>query len=76
MIIEEYDFWPLITPRMQTDLINHLFQEGFIDNFNLFFNHCEVGFTNELIVNLYVRKYKEGKLFTYPGHKMQVFYFI
>ena len=76
MIIEEYHFYPLITPKMQTELINFLFQTEFIDEFRLFFEHCEVGFKNELIVNLAVRRYSEGETLTRPGTKMDTFYFI
>ena len=76
MIIEEYDLYPMITPKMQTELINHLFYENFIEEFSIFFNHCEIGFRNELIVNLNVRRYREGRSLTNPGHKMDTFYFI
>ena len=76
MIIEEYHFYPIITPKMQTELINFLFHTEFIDEFKSFFDPCEVGFRNELIVNLAVRKYREGESLTSPGHRMDTFYFI
>jgi hypothetical protein len=47
---------------MQTELIqNTKVLSDFENNFKSFFNDCERGFTNELIINLYCRIYAEGK---------------
>ncbi len=62
LIIEEFSFYQQITPKMQTQLIqNTKVLSDFENNFKIFFNDCERGFTNELIINLYCRIYAEGK---------------
>ena len=74
-MIEEFDFFFLLTPRMQTDLINFLFFD-FKKQFSSFFDPVEQGFANEIIVNLYVRNFPPNYQLTVPGRKMDVFYFI
>jgi signal-transduction protein with cAMP-binding, CBS, and nucleotidyltransferase domain len=56
---------------MQTDLIQNtrVFKE-FERSFNHFFEECERGFTNELIINMYTRIYTPGK--TILGYKSSV----
>ena len=49
LIVEEYPFYQMLTPRMQTDLINHLFKD-FKDTFIHFLGPCEQGFQNELVI--------------------------
>jgi hypothetical protein len=56
MIIEEYEFYQKLTPRMQTELISYLFKD-FRNNFKHLFDWCEEGFVNSLIINCYVRLY-------------------
>ena len=51
MLIEEFNFYHMLPPKMQTDLVEFLFHD-FKSKFAAFFDPCEVGFTNELIVNL------------------------
>ena len=75
MIIEEHDFYFALTPKMQTDLINFLFFD-FKKQYASFFDPCEQGFTNELIVNLYARNQPPNQQLAAPGRKMEEFYFI
>ena len=75
MIIEEFDFYYSLTPKMQTDLVNFLFAE-FKKEHATFFDPCEVGFTNELIVNLTAFLMSPNHELAKPGIKMDMFYFI
>ena len=56
MIIEEYEFYQKLTPRMQTELISYLFYD-FRNHFKHLFDWCEVGFANAIIINCFVRIY-------------------
>jgi signal-transduction protein with cAMP-binding, CBS, and nucleotidyltransferase domain len=62
LVIEEFEFYHQMTPKMQTDLIKstRVFRE-FEKAFNHFFDECERGFTNELIINMYCRINTPGK---------------
>ena len=54
MVIEEFDFFDELTPKMQTDVIQGIKSfRDFEKCFNHFFSECERGFTNELIINMY-----------------------
>ena len=57
MIIEEFDFYQQLPPRVQTNLINLIF-EDFRQNFRHFFDPCDTGFINEVIIRLYSRRYQ------------------
>jgi len=63
LVIEEFQFYQQITPKMQTELIQstRTFKE-FEKSFNHFFDECERGFTNELIINMLCRIYIPGKI--------------
>lgn len=54
LIIEEGPFFEMLTPRMQSDLVNTLF-EDFEKDFSHFFDSCEQGFINEFIINMFAR---------------------
>ena len=56
MIIEEHSFYQQLSPRMQTQVINLIF-EDFRKNFRHFFDPCDQGFINEAIINLLSRRY-------------------
>ena len=56
LIVEEYDLYQQLTPKMQTELITKIFHK-FINRFNNFFNSCETGFRNEFIIQLFARNY-------------------
>ena len=75
MLVEEHDFYFALPPKMQTDLINFLFFD-FKKQFSSFFDPCEQGFTNELIVSLAARNLPPAAELAAPGRKMQTFYFI
>ena len=75
MLVEEHDFYFALPPKMQTDLINFLFFD-FKKQFSSFFDPCEQGFTNELIVSLAARNLPPTAELAAPGRKMQAFYFI
>ena len=75
MIIEEFDFYYALSPKMQTKLVNFLFFD-FKKQFQAFFDPCEQGFKNELIVNLSSRSIPTGYCLQSPGRKVENFYFI
>jgi hypothetical protein len=62
LVIEEFPFYQQITPKMQTDLIQNtrVFKE-FERSFNHFFEECERGFTNEMIINMFCRIQNPGR---------------
>jgi len=41
---------------MQSEIINLIFKD-FTKKFKHFFEHCEKGFTNELVISLYYRAF-------------------
>lgn len=49
LIVEEYDLYQQLPPKMQTELVKLIFGK-FISRFKHFFNSCEVGFRNEFII--------------------------
>ena len=61
LLVEEFPFYYEFTPNMKTDLIHHIrvFKE-FERSFSHFFEECERGFTNEVIISLYCRIYGPG----------------
>ena len=63
LVIEEFDFYKQITPKMQTELIQNtrVFQE-FERSFNHFFDECERGFTNDLIINMFCRIFTHSRI--------------
>lgn len=58
LVIEEFQFYQQITPKMQTELIQstRTFKD-FEKTFSHFFDECERGFTNDLIINMLCRFY-------------------
>ena len=62
---------------MQTDLIQNtrVFKE-FERSFNHFFEECERGFTNEIIINMYCRIYTPGKTVIAYKSNVKEMYFI
>ena len=77
LVIEEFVFYQQITPKMQTELIQNtrVFQE-FEKSFNHFFDECERGFTNELIINMFCRLYSPGKTVISYKSNVKEMYFI
>ena len=61
LIVEEFNLYQMLTPKMQTELIQKLFNK-FINRFKYFFNSCEVGFRNEFIIYMFARKYHAGSV--------------
>ena len=63
---------------MQNELIDLIFDE-FKQNFRHFFDPCDRGFVNEVIINMLARRYqrkKTGKLqIIHPEHKVEHLYF-
>lgn len=66
MIIEEFDFYPSLSSKLQNKLVRQLFSE-FTGQFNLFFGELESGFVNALVVNLFARTYEPGEVIIKPG---------
>ena len=54
MIIEEFDFYQMLCPRMQSELIKHCFKDT-LQQFQQIFAFCEDGFRNELVINMFSR---------------------
>ena len=52
MVIDDFDFYYKLTPKMQTEVIETIFSE-FRKDFSHFFDPCETGFNNEIIINLF-----------------------
>jgi len=77
LVIEEFQFYQQITPKMQTDLIQNtrVFKE-FERSFNHFFEECERGFTNELIIQMYCRISTPGKVVISYKSNVKEMYFI
>ena len=59
MIVEEFDFYQRLPPKMQSELIEYCFT-GTLNKFHEFFSQCEEGFRNELIIQMYHREIKPG----------------
>ena len=49
LITEEFDFYEMLAPKMQTDLVNFLFKDV-LKKFTHLFAFCDLGFRNELII--------------------------
>ena len=77
LVIEEFPFFQQITPKMSTELIQNtrVFRD-FEKSFNHFFDECERGFTNELIINMYCRIYSPGKIVISYKSNVKEMYFI
>lgn len=77
LVIEEFNFYQQITPKMQTDLIQNtrVFQE-FERAFNHFFDECERGFTNEVIINMFCRIFQQDRVVISYKSNVKEMYFI
>ena len=75
MIIEEYNFYNQLTPRLKNDVIHALFTD-FIEEFEKFFSYCGVGFRNEFIINMLGRKYEPKMILLTPRSQVNYIYFI
>jgi len=60
---------------MQTELMNTIFRE-FQLGFKHFFDYCERGFINEMIINMYARTYKPDTTIVAYGDKFRELYFV
>ena len=56
MIIEEADFYQKLPPTMQTEMIEYLFS-WYMKKFAHIFAFTEKGFRNELIIQMYSRRF-------------------
>lgn len=77
LVIEEFQFYQQITPKMQTELIQstRTFRD-FEKSFNHFFEECERGFTNDLIISMLCRIYIPGKIVISYKSNVKEMYFI
>ena len=57
MIVEEFGFYQMLSPKDQTVLTSHIFKD-FIRLFNAFFVACENGFKSELLIQMFHRSYE------------------
>ena len=76
LLVEEFNFYQQVTPKMQTDLIKSMrvFQE-FEHSFKDFFDECERGFKNELIISIYCRISYPGKtIIHYKSYVKEMFF--
>lgn len=69
MIIEEFDFYQQLPPKMQGGVIKLVFSD-FLKQFDHFLGSWEAGFKNAFVVNLYTRNYKEYDFFAFAGHEV------
>lgn len=77
LIVEEFPFYQQITPQMQTKLIQmtQTFKD-FEKNFEHFFDECERGFTNELIIQMFCRLFSHSKTVISYKSTVKDLYFI
>ena len=77
IVVEDFPFYHQITPKMQTELIQstRLFRE-FEKSFNHFFEECERGFTNEMVIQMYCQIYPPGKIVINNKTNVKEIYFI
>ena len=75
LIVETHPFYPMLTPPMQTEFIEQLFDD-FIKQFDHFIHQCEKGFRNELIIQMYTRRYNPNSEVIHFGQKFTKVYFI
>jgi hypothetical protein len=75
MMIEEYDFYNQLPPRMQNALVNILYRDA-IEWFEMFFDNCQNGFRNEFIVNMLCRMPLPGQEIFSVGDPVRHIYFI
>lgn len=58
MIIEEFTFYSQLSPRLQTQMVDKIFEE-FMEKFDGFFKHCQIGFRNEFVVSMLCRLFNK-----------------
>ena len=75
LIVEEYKLYQQLTPKMQTELIQKIFNK-FIARFKYFFNSCEIGFRNEFIIWMYARSYIPGTVIQSIGKEADEIVFL
>ena len=75
LIVEEFDLYQRLTPKMQTELIHKLFSK-FIARFKYFFNSCEVGFRNEFVIWMFARKHTAGAVIQSYGKEVDEIIFL
>ena len=54
MVIEEFDFYQKLAPKMQSEVIEHCFADT-LRQFKHAFFQSEDAFRNELVINMYQR---------------------
>lgn len=75
IIIEEHPFFEMISPKLQTKLIEIMFHD-FTKNFSRFFYKMEQNFINQIVVNLYARLFQPGQDILRPGKKVREVFFV
>ena len=75
LIIEEFSFYQELPSDLQNQISDSLFKT-FKTQFSNFFINTELGFQNQLIVNMYCRIFEPGKVIISYGQKLQEMYFI
>ena len=75
MVIDDFDFYFMLTPKMQTEVIETIFSQ-FRKDFSHFFDPCETGFTNEVIINLYADPLEQNFEIGQYGRKVSTLYFM
>ena len=74
MIVEEFSFYQLLPPKMQTELVEYLFSD-FLKKFRMF-QFCEKGFSTELIIQMYSRRVHTGVDIIWQGLRFKQISFI
>lgn len=77
LIVEEFDMYQKLTPKMQTDVINTLeVFVVFIKKFDHFFSSCEIGYRNECVMQMYTREFPSNEELVGKGKKFREVFFI
>ena len=74
-LLEGFNLYQILTPRMQTKFINHFFAD-FMKKFENFIGPCEEGFRNELIIQMNVRRLEPNQEVVAHGSRFDKLYFI
>ena len=74
MIVEEFDFFVQLPPKMQTELVDFLFKD-FMKMFKMF-DFCEKGFYTELIIQMFSRRVHKGVELIWHGQRFKQISFL
>ena len=59
-LIQEYGFYEMLKPQLQSELIELLFGNSIMKEFEPFFSRCERLFVNRMIISLVYRSFEHN----------------